>query len=474
MKILKYAVLLAALSTFTLAGKAQITAVGEDYTSTAVASMPIYVYFTSVAVGELQAETPTVGTPADFVWEKYDEIAQAYTPVATQNGVLQSNVTLLGAGGYRATRDDGTNPADTLYAWIILDVLTIDNVTFTNTCDYLQLDVHHTSEPAYAYYDLTRSPERLMYLSTLAKLEWESSPVDIYDGVDVEASWKREMPISGTIASTYIQSPAPIVEAKYTPTIKNSFGNTATFAATADIPALAPYPVMKVEELIEDSWNIASAPIKGSALYKVRFDHSGSKNADTYTWIGMDNYNNVQTRDKVLWSRITTDKNELVYPKYDYLGDELDGYVPGRYIDSLIVLNSVTGCRLGTDLKSLTTSTDEAAAFITVENSRFDPQSMPNVFTPNGDGFNDVFKFVKGAEPVSMKTMDLRIFDRSSKEIYRYDGRIDAWEGWNGKVNGTGRDCPSGVYYYSISGIGWDNEPYAGKEYRGFVHLFKE
>ncbi len=29
-------------------------------------------------------------------------------------------------------------------------------------------------------------------------------------------------------------------------------------------------------------------------------------------------------------------------------------------------------------------------------------------------------------------------------------------------------------YYYDISGTGWDNVPYTGKPYRGFVHLFKE
>ena len=67
--------------------------------------------------------------------------------------------------------------------------------------------------------------------------------------------------------------------------------------------------------------------------------------------------------------------------------------------------------------------------------------SIPNVFTPNGDGINDQFKISFG----SHSAYTIKIYDRWGQEMYTGI----SGESWNGTVNGN--NLPEGVYYYHIS-----------------------
>lgn len=71
-----------------------------------------------------------------------------------------------------------------------------------------------------------------------------------------------------------------------------------------------------------------------------------------------------------------------------------------------------------------------------------DSLRIPNAFTPNGDGFNDVFRVVKheGAEVVS----SLEIYDRWGEKVYENQG--DAY--WDGTIKGE--PGPSDVYVYIV------------------------
>ncbi len=66
---------------------------------------------------------------------------------------------------------------------------------------------------------------------------------------------------------------------------------------------------------------------------------------------------------------------------------------------------------------------------------------MPNAFTPNGDGKNDVFRAVidEGVE-----ILELTIVSRWGQTMYSASGN----QGWNGKFNG--KDAPSDTYIYQI------------------------
>ena len=69
---------------------------------------------------------------------------------------------------------------------------------------------------------------------------------------------------------------------------------------------------------------------------------------------------------------------------------------------------------------------------------------LPNVITPNGDGFNDVFEpKVKGVDLiVSAKTV---IFNRWGNILWDTDDPLIRWDG---KSKLTKLDCPQGTYFY--------------------------
>jgi gliding motility-associated-like protein len=68
---------------------------------------------------------------------------------------------------------------------------------------------------------------------------------------------------------------------------------------------------------------------------------------------------------------------------------------------------------------------------------------IPNAFTPNGDGLNDVFQ-PKGE---FVKNYNMYIFDRWGMMIFHTD---DFNKGWNGCVNGGTRICQEDTYVYVI------------------------
>ena len=68
---------------------------------------------------------------------------------------------------------------------------------------------------------------------------------------------------------------------------------------------------------------------------------------------------------------------------------------------------------------------------------------LPNSFTPNGDGVNDLFS-VNG---IGLSEFKMIIVNRWNKTVFESN---DPGTGWNGKENGTGADCKEDVYCYKI------------------------
>ncbi|MFH2143008.1 MAG: gliding motility-associated C-terminal domain-containing protein [Bacteroidota bacterium] len=86
--------------------------------------------------------------------------------------------------------------------------------------------------------------------------------------------------------------------------------------------------------------------------------------------------------------------------------------------------------------------------------------NFPDVFTPNGDGINDVFL-------VKIKTLNnfkATIMNRFGQELFVWN---DQDQGWDGKLS-DGSYAATGTYYYMISG-----EDISGKifQYKGFFLL---
>jgi gliding motility-associated-like protein len=66
---------------------------------------------------------------------------------------------------------------------------------------------------------------------------------------------------------------------------------------------------------------------------------------------------------------------------------------------------------------------------------------VPNAFTPNGDGKNDVFTAIGPA----IKDLELRVFNQWGQQIFATQ---DKTRGWTGLFNGEPQ--PAGVYIYVI------------------------
>lgn len=82
---------------------------------------------------------------------------------------------------------------------------------------------------------------------------------------------------------------------------------------------------------------------------------------------------------------------------------------------------------------------------------------MPNAFSPNGDGINDVYKAKDGWQ--SIVSFKAAIFTRWGKKLYEWD---DPDGGWDGKVNG--HVVPDGAYYCVVQAKGADGKNYSIKK----------
>lgn len=70
---------------------------------------------------------------------------------------------------------------------------------------------------------------------------------------------------------------------------------------------------------------------------------------------------------------------------------------------------------------------------------------LPNVFTPNGDGINDVFVPMPNITPDLITKVDMHIFNRWGRFVYETE---DIYINWDGRVSGSGQPCATGTYFY--------------------------
>lgn len=93
---------------------------------------------------------------------------------------------------------------------------------------------------------------------------------------------------------------------------------------------------------------------------------------------------------------------------------------------------------------------------VNIANSKLE---VPNAFTPNGDGINDVFKVKDGYE--SIVEFHAAVFTRSGKRLYEW---TDPADGWDGTMNGNGgTNAPDGAYYFVMKARGADGLKYDRK-----------
>lgn len=117
---------------------------------------------------------------------------------------------------------------------------------------------------------------------------------------------------------------------------------------------------------------------------------------------------------------------------------------PGQYTGYLQVVNE-WGC---SDSTHFTVIVEEETSIY-----------IPNSFTPDGDGLNDVFELFG----TNWRTMEFRVFDRWGGEVFFSDNPD---KHWNGKMNNTGDRLMNGTYAYKLYII-----DFYGKEYSFMGHI---
>jgi len=117
----------------------------------------------------------------------------------------------------------------------------------------------------------------------------------------------------------------------------------------------------------------------------------------------------------------------------------------GGYCATLIVANAA-GCADST----------EVCVFVVGEMTIM----IPNVFTPNSDGNNDVFTITN----TGVKSMRCAIYDRWGVMIYEW---TSANGGWDGRTT-SGLMATDGVYYYTAYLTDYTDKE---TEHHGFLHL---
>ncbi|MCA1751040.1 MAG: gliding motility-associated C-terminal domain-containing protein [Flavobacteriales bacterium] len=101
---------------------------------------------------------------------------------------------------------------------------------------------------------------------------------------------------------------------------------------------------------------------------------------------------------------------------------------PGNYTVTLTALNSA-GCA------------DSTSRILNIDGRLILPPRLPNTFSPNEDGLNDVY-FVRGGP---FTEFDFKIYNGWGQEIFNSTSQENGWDG-----NHEGKQLPLGVYVYTL------------------------
>jgi len=141
-------------------------------------------------------------------------------------------------------------------------------------------------------------------------------------------------------------------------------------------------------------------------------------------------------------------KDKATLSLIDRTGEKSTPYTftePGSYVVKVTVSNDKT-CSYS-DSITVTVSTSSIQA--------------PNVFTPNGDGYNDEFRVAYK----SILTFHCWVYNRWGRLVYEW---TDPMKGWDGNING--KEASPGPYYYVIKATGNDGQKY---KLKGDINLLR-
>jgi len=211
--------------------------------------------------------------------------------------------------------------------------------------------------------------------------------------------------------------PSGVTTVHYTATDAN--GNTSQFAFDIVVSSLPQKPIIEPD---------TSTVCIGSDLELLI---TNPTNGVSYTWY----FNNGQIATGVNYTAPNADINDA-----------------GTY--TVIAKNNGNDCQTTT------------SALVSAEACEI---SIPKIFTPNGDGKNDVFE-IKNLE--TYPNSSISIFNRWGAKVFMSSDYQNDWDGHSQNALNVGKDeLPEGTYYYILKVGGASGQPNAGKLYTGYIYL---
>ena len=382
--------------------------------------------------GALTAHPPSAGI-YNFYWSLYDPETSSFVPYHSESEVESSTISNLNEGGYQVRIRNESDTDTSFTGWVMLNNFvaetekTADNriKPFKYTCDFLVITGFVYIDTFY-YYDLLSHD--IIMLDNSYSFKWTSDNPDL------------EIPNSSTVLDPNTTFAPPVIDTWYILTATDDLGMTDVDSVLYEsIHTKAEFTVEYYDKIndtfdpgLTGSWSLETGSL--DALLTVRFINK-SINGDYFEWIYLDTIGSIK-------------QNEFTYdleiqPEYTYEN-------ANKYYYPYLV--SIHRNQYNTDECRDTFRLEEAIHVVPSQ------LSIPNVFSPNGDGHNDLFIF----KHQSLKSCKLTIIDRFGKVIYKMEtDNIYEWEGWNGNIKNSERNAPEGQYYYIIEATGYD-----GIEYR--------
>lgn len=413
---------------------AQITSASADHVDTLTyppgnpAEDPLFVFYQlnkGGKPGSLTATYPGAGN-FNFEWSRYNPAISGFDPAfSSESGTTSSSVSDLDEGGYRVRIWNGTDTDTTLMSWVMLDHLR-DSVAQTNegtlpgylyTCDFVALAGYVFSDTL-VYYDPLSHEIITMPLDF--SFQWTSDNDDL------------DIPNDTIVLRPNISYKPPYKDTEYYLSVTDDFGMTDVDTVFYEsIQTKAGFSVEYLDKItglyVPDlDENFDPKCEKGSldAKLTVRFINE-SLNGATYDWVYLD------TVGGILESETTYDLETLTEYTYE---------AAAKYYYPYMISTSEENC----------TDTFRLEEAIHVVRSQL---VIPNVFSPNGDGTNDFFRFMHQ----SLESCRVTIVDRTGKVVYkRKIDDIYSWDGWDGNLHDSNRRAPEGQYYYVVEAMGYD------------------
>jgi gliding motility-associated-like protein len=443
--------------------EAQISAPGKDsgfkaeYPSNK-GSDSVFIFnkpaFESERIISLLATSTDRSSGWSFIWAVYNYTSRSWEIIPKADiGMISTLDTITITSGYRVIMTKGA-VSDTFIVWTLFNDFNVEILNKDDTgsvifgdynCNSVSLradtTVYHMSYPE-------PGVDTVIPVTENYTLRWKAS--------------NEESNLPSNRFITRVEGP-PYKDTWYTLTVTDFYNLSRSDSVLC--PAISSKASMTAEYVpLSDSLEYADRPYKYyykddsqlSAPGKYRFDISGSENSESFQ-IKFGDGDMIETQ---------TDTDKLVH----------EYRLPGKYTATLITQSPAPfGCIDSIEVENI----------IELNPAEI---KLPNVFTPNNDGKNDIAKLYEEedndafrSKDVSIVVIEITIFNRIGKKVHAYKGNIRDWTGWDGTVMDSNREAPDGVYFYCVTYnfFGPEKENavkliYRQEEKTGFIHLYRE